>query len=72
VHKLDVKLQRLCASDFSLFAARILAKLYYFGVNRPKTLCENKDGVHFFTLKLECHNSYNNLFMCDSVNGNFA
>ena len=33
VHKLDVKLQSLCGSDFSLFAARILAKPYHFGVN---------------------------------------
>jgi len=33
VHKLDVKLQSLCGSGFSLFAACILAKLYHFGVN---------------------------------------
>jgi len=58
VHKLDVKLQRLCGSGFSLFAVRILAKFCHFGVNWPITLCDNKDGVHFFPLKLECHNSY--------------
>jgi len=33
---------------------RILAKRYHFGVNWPSTLCENKDEVHFFTLKFEC------------------
>ena len=26
----------------------------------------------FFTLKLECHNSYNNLLLCDSANGDIA
>jgi len=31
-----------------------------------------RDGVHFFTLKLECHNSYNNLLLCDSANGDIA
>jgi len=33
VHKLDVKLQLLYGSSFSLFAVRILAKPYNFGVN---------------------------------------
>jgi len=37
-HKLDVKLQWLCGSGFSLSAVRILAKPYHFGVNRPTTL----------------------------------
>jgi len=46
VHKIDVKLQSLCGSGFSLFAACILTKLYHFGVNWPTTLCEHKDGVH--------------------------
>jgi len=72
VHILDVKLQSLCGSGFSLFAALILAKLYHFGVNWPTTLGENKDGVHMFTLRLECRNSYNNLLFCDSANGNTA
>jgi len=49
VHKLDVKLQSLCASGFSLFAVRTLFKPYHFVVNLPTTLCENKDGVHLFT-----------------------
>jgi len=31
-HKLDVKLQNLCGSDFSLFAVRMIAKPYHFGV----------------------------------------
>ena len=29
-HELDVKLQSLCESGFSLFAVRILAKSYHF------------------------------------------
>jgi len=43
VHKFDVKLQSLCGSGFSLFAVRILANLYYFEVNWPTTLFENKE-----------------------------
>jgi len=31
----------------------------------------NWDGVHFFTLKLGCHNSYNTV-LCDSANGDIA
>jgi len=61
VHKLDVKLQNLCGSGFSLFAVRMLDKPYHFGVNWRTTLCENKDGVHFIILKFECHNWYNKL-----------
>jgi len=73
VHKLDVKLQSLCGSGFSLFVVRMLAKPYYhFGVNRPRTLCENKDGVSFFTLKYECHCMYNKLLLCNSENGDIA
>ena len=60
--KLDMKLLSLCENVFSLFAVRILAKPYHFGVNRPK-ICENKDGVHFFTLKIEWHNRYNKLLI---------
>jgi len=51
VHKLDVKLHSLYGSGFSLFAVRVLAKPYHFGVNWPTTLCENNDVIHFFTLK---------------------
>jgi len=50
-HKLDVKLQSLCGSDFSLVAVRVLAKPHW-----PRRLCENKDGVYFFALRFECHN----------------
>jgi len=32
-HNLDVKLQSLCGSGFSLFAVRILSKPYHVGVN---------------------------------------
>jgi len=31
--KLDMKLQSLCGNGFSLFAVRILAKPYHFGMN---------------------------------------
>ena len=31
--KLDMKVQSLCENGFSLFAVRILAKPYHFGVN---------------------------------------
>ena len=33
VHKLDVKLQILCGSGFSLFGVSIPPTLYHFGVN---------------------------------------
>jgi len=33
VHKLDVKLQSLCGSGFSLFAVRTLGKSYHSRVN---------------------------------------
>jgi len=32
-HKLDMKLQGLCGSGFSLFAVRVLPKPYHLGVN---------------------------------------
>jgi len=43
-HKLDVKMQSLCVSGFSLFTVRVPAKSYHYGMNRPTTLCENKNG----------------------------
>jgi len=72
VHKLDVKLQSLCGSGFSLFAVCMLAKPYHFGVNWSTTVCENKDGVHFFTLKFECHNRYNKSLLCNPENRDIA
>jgi len=72
VLKLDVKLQSLCGSSFSLFVVRMFAKPYHFGVNCPTTLCENKDGVRFFTLKFECHSGYNKLSLGNSENGDIA
>ena len=47
----------------------MLTKPYHFGVNLPTTLCENKDVVHFHSLKFECHNKYNKLLLCNSENG---
>jgi len=70
--KLDVKLQFLFGSGFSLNPVRMLAKLFHFGVNLPTTLCENKDDAHFFTLNFECHNRYNKLFLCNCENGGIA
>jgi len=32
-HKLDMKLQNLCRSGFSMFAVHMLAKPYHLGVN---------------------------------------
>jgi len=52
VHKLDMKLQSLLGSGFSLVGVRVHAKPYHW----PTTLCENKDGV-FFALKFERHNT---------------
>jgi len=43
VHKVDVKLQSLCGSGFSLYGVRIRAKFYCFEVNWATTLCENKE-----------------------------
>jgi len=57
---------------FSLFAVRMFAKPYHLGVNRPTTLIENKDGVHFFTLDFKCLNGYNKLLLCNSENSDIA
>jgi len=47
-HKLDVKLQSLFGSGFSLFAVRMLARpCHVNGVNWPSTLCEIKRRVTF-------------------------
>jgi len=72
VHKLDVKLQNLCGTGFSLFAVRDLSTPYHFGANRQTTLCENKDGIHVFTLRFQCHSRYIKLLLCDSENGGIA
>ena len=72
MHKLGVKLQSLCSSNFFLFAVRMLAKPYHFGMNWRTTLCENKDGVHLFILNSECHDRYKKLLLCNSENGNIT
>jgi len=69
--KLDMKLQSLYGNGFFLFAVRILAKPYHFGVNWPK-ICKNKDGVHFFTHQFEWHNRYNKLLLCNFANNDTA
>jgi len=70
-HKLDVKLQSLCGSGFSLFAVRMFAEPYHLGVNCPTTHCEIKDGIHFFTFSFECHNRYK-LLLCNAQNSDIA
>jgi len=72
VEKIQYRCWSLCERSFFLFAVRMLAKPYHFGVNWPTTLCENEDGVHFFTLKFECHNRYNKLLLCNAENGDIA
>ena len=34
--------------------------------------CQNKDGVHFFTLNFECHNRYNKSLLCNCENSDIA
>jgi len=73
VRKLVVKLQSLCRSGFSQFAVRILAKPYHLSELTNNTLRKQRWGnLHFFTLKLECHNCYNNLLWGYSANGDIA
>ena len=55
---------RVCGSGFSLFDVRFLAELYYFEVNWPTILCENREMEHIFKIKLECQNSYN-IYYCE-------
>ena len=69
---LHVKLQSLCGIGFSLFTLRVLGKPCHFGVNWPTALSENKDRVHFFTLKFEWHSRYNRLLLCNSENCDIA
>ena len=45
VHKLDVKLQILCGSSFSLFAVRILAKPYHLSKLTNNTLRRQRLGT---------------------------
>ena len=71
IHKLGVKLQSVGVAFLCLLCA-FLPKPCHFGVNWPTTLCENEDGIHFFTLKFECHNRYNKLLLCNSENGDIA
>jgi len=42
------------------------------GVYCQTTFCENKYGVHFFTLNFECHNRYSKFLLCHSENGDIA
>jgi len=71
-HKLDIKLQSLCGSGFSLFAVHMPAMPYHLGVNWSTTHSKIKDGEHFFTLNFECYNRYNKLLLCNSKNSDIA
>jgi len=46
VHKLDVKLQIMCGSNFSMFAVRILAKLWSILTNN--TLRKQRLGTFLY------------------------
>jgi len=59
---------QLCDGGFSLFAGRMLANLYQFGVNRPSTLCENIDG-YISLLNFECLKRYKKLLLYNSEKG---
>jgi len=63
---------RVCVGVVFLFAVRMVAKPYHLRVNWPTTYCEIKDGVHFFTLNLECRNRYKKLLLCNSENSDIA
>jgi len=76
-HKLDVKLKRLCGGVAFLcllraflpsFANQALALRSEVTNN---TFLKQRLGA-LFTLKLECHNSYKSLLLCDSANGDIA
>jgi len=54
----------LCAFLLSFTTLKWICQQYFAKTKR--------DGVHFFTLKLERHKSYNNLLLCDSANGDIA
>ena len=69
--KLDMKLQSLCGNGFSLFAVRILAKPYHFGVNRPK-ICKKKMGYISLPSNEWHDNRYNKLLLCNSENNDIA
>ena len=72
VHKLDMRLQSLRGNVFfSYCCVRACQALSQLGVNWPITLCENKGGVHFFTLNFDCQSRYNKL-LCSSENGDIA
>jgi len=49
VHKLHLKVPSSCASGFSLFAARMLAKPCHFEVNLPTTLSKTRMGTSFYS-----------------------
>jgi len=46
--KIDMKLQSLCGNVFSLFAVRILARPYHFGVNWPKLCKKQRWGTFLY------------------------
>jgi len=72
VLKLDVILQRLFASGFSLFAVRMLVKPYHFGLNLPTTLAKTKMGYISLPSVLNSIISNNKLLLCNSQNGDIA
>ena len=67
---------RICVGvAFLCLLCAFLPNPYHFLANwptTPSTVCEDKDWVHSFTLKLDCHNSYNKWWLCNSANCDLA
>ena len=71
-YELDVKLQSLCGSCFLCFLCAFSCQALPLWSELTNNTLRKKDGVHFFILTLECHNSYNRLLLCNSANGDIA
>jgi len=71
-HKLDVKVQSLCASGFSLYAVHMLAKPYDLGVNTKKNFLRKQRWGTLLYPQFRMHNRYNKLLPCNSENGDIA
>jgi len=67
--KLNIKLQKLCRSGFSLFGVCMITKLR--SELNTNTWRKQRWGT-FLYLKFECHNRPNYLVLCISENGDIA
>jgi len=71
VHKLHVKLHFVWEWLFSVCCGHACYILPLWCELTNNTL-RKQSWLHFFPLKLECHNSYNKLLLFDSANGDIA